>query len=81
MAECIHQMEENTCSICLGKIDAILSRPKPGMGVKFRRGPQDVVFGPVIEAQFDGECPACGDDILFGEKITLTDDGWSHLRC
>lgn len=32
-------------------------------------------------AQFDSDCPACGDVIEAGEQITGSTDGFVHVEC
>lgn len=51
--------------------------PPPAPRVKptgFRRGGG-------IPAQYEGRCPACGDDIEIGELITESDGTYIHKEC
>lgn len=37
--------------------------------------------GPTIEAQFDGDCPDCGEPIDAGDLITKVGDDWACADC
>lgn len=36
---------------------------------------------PILEAQFAGECPACGQCYEAGRLITPLPGGWGHYSC
>lgn len=40
-----------------------------------------VLEGPTIAARHSGKCPGCGDPIIEGEDIHLTDHGWVCTSC
>lgn len=40
-----------------------------------------VLEGPTIASRFSGKCPGCGDPIVEGEDIHLTDAGWVCTDC
>lgn len=40
-----------------------------------------VLEGPTSAAKFDSKCGGCGDPIITGEDIHLTDGGWVCTAC
>jgi hypothetical protein len=40
-----------------------------------------VFEGTTIASRFGGKCPGCGELIVVGEDVHLTDVGWVCTRC
>lgn len=40
-----------------------------------------VLEGKTIAARYAGKCPGCGDPVVVGEDVHLTDGGWVCTSC
>lgn len=65
VTECRHGIEEAWCGSCKGA-------PAPA---------PLVLEGVTRPARFSNKCPGCGDPIIEGEDVHLTDGGWVCTRC
>lgn len=65
MNECRHGLNEDWCASCKKQLP-----PAPL-----------VLEGQTISARFGSKCPGCGDPIMVGEDVHLTDAGWACTSC
>lgn len=77
MPECKHNLDFDTCSICLHPKGTPIRRAVSD-GPRFRRGREKVV----LRAQFDTLCSNCDGEIVTGDMIAKDREGvWVHSVC